>query len=143
MAVSFVSGSLDPGKILNRSSHKQHIEPDWDVLAILRNNSANPQGLKSSLAVDTREARLKIASQIEHLAMTPGQASLALDISISLLKAGVQLPNKTLRSVCKFTKSDRWASDTVHSIATEILKRLRENKRPDFDKMSLPEVALD
>jgi hypothetical protein len=86
---------------------------------------------------------LKIASQIEYLAMTPGQASLALDISISLLKAGVPLPNKTLRSVCKSTINYRWASDTVRSIATEILKRLGENGRPDFYKLSLPEVALD
>ena len=91
MAVSFVSGSLDQGKILNRSSHKQHVEPDWDVLNILRNNAANPQELKSSLAVDTKEARLKIASQIEYLAANPENASLALDISISLLKAGVPL----------------------------------------------------
>ena len=143
MAVSFVSGSLDQGKILNRSSHKQHIEPDWDVLAILRNNSANPQGLKSSLAVDTREARKKIASQIEYLAADPEDASLALDISISLLKAGVPLPKKTVRSVCTSTLGNQWASDTVHSIATEILKRLGENRRPDFDKLSLPEVALD
>jgi len=143
MAVSFVSGALDQGKILNRSNHKRYIEPDWHVLDILRNNAANPQELKSSLAVDTREARLKIASQIEHLAANPEEASLALDISISLLKAGVPLPNKTLRSVCKSTINYRWASNTVHSIATEILKRLPENRRSDFDKLSLPDVALD